>query len=349
MKITKGLFKLAFYLSSLLVSSAAQAKELTELKAALNAQISNSFQGIIWVQHQDRKLFVKAAGDGIKEDSLFILGSVSKPVFSSFYLSRHLQSLNSPLTVQQKPAFYPEGRRLTPAMLLSHSSGINRGFTGMSSDEPGHFEYSNGNYQFLANGLNPGNSAAWLSDLNHFLNTNALDIKATAGHTQTLRQIYPRLVQGFNEQANQREVAELALTTASAASGTLIGSAKGVADFQQKLHTGQLLPDSAYQAMVTPMANRDHRWGTLEYGLGLQIAQSPLEYSHSGYLPGFMSLMLYYPDTQLLLVLLQNISGDLNNPDAVFAFHDQVRTLMRSFASLPQPANADSISPEDAP
>ncbi|WP_258405587.1 serine hydrolase domain-containing protein [Shewanella zhangzhouensis] len=325
--------------------SAVEAKELTELRTALNAKISSNFQGVIWVQHQNKTLFVKAAGDGIYEDSLFILGSISKPVFSSFYLSQHHKAVFSPLSTSIKPSFYPAEHRLTPAMLLSHTSGINRPFTDLTSNGPGQFEYSNGNYQFLANSLYPGDSAAWVSDLNQFLQSNKLDIQAATGETKTLRQTFPRLVQGFDEKANQREAIELTLTAASAASGTLIGSARGVADFQQKLHSGQLLPDSAYQAMVTPVASRQHRWGALEYGLGLQIAQSPLEYSHSGYLPGFMSLMLYYPETQLQLVLLQNVSGDLNNPEAVFAFQDEVRALMRRYASLPKSAKADSISP----
>ncbi|ABM00822.1 serine hydrolase [Shewanella amazonensis] len=349
MNTNKGLFKLIFSLSCLLFFSAAQATKLTELKSALNAQISPNFQGVIWVQHQDKQLFVKTAGEGITKDSLFILGSISKPVFSSFYLSRHHAALFSPLATSLKPNFYPAEQSLTPAMLLSHTSGINRPFTGMTSNGPGQFEYSNGNYQFLANNLNPGDSAAWMSDLNQFLQSNGLDIQAAAGETKTLRQTYPRLVQGFDEQANQREAVESTITTASAASGTLIGSARGVADFQQKLHTGQLLADSAYQNMITPVALRQHRWGTLEYGLGLQIAQSPQEYSHSGYIPGFMSLMLYYPETQLQLVLLQNVSGDLSNPEAVFAFQDELRALMRRYASFSLHANADSISPQQTP
>ncbi|MBT1444603.1 serine hydrolase [Shewanella sp. JM162201] len=329
-------------------------------------RLSPSFSGVILVRKNETDLLTFSAGDTVTKDSRFMLGSISKPVFASWYLSAHASDLDTPLAAKQLPDFaHKSGRALTPRMMLSHTSGINRRGNGISSNPQNAngslpFEYSNANYQILVQSLfapEPKNIGAALSA---FFASHKLDIVAKTGgftelylgiqgmapafdetpdttqnshtknlHTKNLHAI--NLHTKVSPEGKQRHAAYPHSTPLSLASGTLIGSAAAVADFQTALHQGKLISDVAYRAMVTPYSQREHRWGPLGYGLGLQIANKPLEYSHGGYLPGFMSLMLYYPDSGLQLVMLENVSADLSDQRKAFAHQDELRSLLRDY------------------
>ncbi|MGL4641207.1 MAG: serine hydrolase domain-containing protein, partial [Shewanella sp.] len=60
-----------------------------------------------------------------------------------------------------------------------------------------------------------------------------------------------------------------------------------------------------------------------------------VEYSHTGYLTGYMAMTLHYPELNLDLVMLENLALNLNDRDRVFALHNQIRQLIRSQLALP--------------
>ncbi len=73
------------------------------------------------------------------------------------------------------------------------------------------------------------------------------------------------------------------------------------------LHNGKLLTDSSDQIMITQRVLRPHRWGEFTYADAIQVDQlvDILEYSMSGYAPGVISTIIYYPKTKLELSYLK--------------------------------------------
>jgi hypothetical protein len=75
-----------------------------------------------------------------------------------------------------------------------------------------------------------------------------------------------------------------------------------------------------------------HRWGETKYADGIQVdsLDGITELFMSGYVPGFISTMIYYPKTKVSLVVLENISPSSSDMDRVYYFHDQVRKIVRA-------------------
>lgn len=53
-----------------------------------------------------------------------------------------------------------------------------------------------------------------------------------------------------------------------------------------------------------------------------------LEWSHSGYIPGFISTVSYYPKEDVTMVLLENTSWMPDDMDRVFYYHDHLRKVL---------------------
>ncbi|QSX36363.1 hypothetical protein [Shewanella sedimentimangrovi] len=64
----------------------------------------------------------------------------------------------------------------------------------------------------------------------------------------------------------------------------------------------------------------------------MQLGQAPREVSHSGYVPGYMTTAIYYPDSQLQLVVLENSAWDLKDPQWTFALHDVLHQWLQNLA-----------------
>lgn len=84
--------------------------------------------------------------------------------------------------------------------------------------------------------------------------------------------------------------------------------------------------------MISNGVIRPHRWGALKYADGIQVDHlgDIMELSMSGYVPGFISTMIYYPETKVSMVILENISPSPSDMNRVFYFHDQLRKIVRT-------------------
>ena len=286
-------------------------------------------------------------------DSYFLLASQSKMITAAVVLHgvdegkiSLDQTLNHYLTLANQPLYDPN---ITIKQLLSHTSGIapigkdNR-FTPGSQ-----FQYSNLGYEMLAKVLEIQYQQPFSTLVNQFLLDKGIDgILAQIGPTKARVNSQYKGVQGMamrpdsppdgvdNQMVNY-EMVDYEITADLLPAGGLLGSANGLAQYLQALHGGLLLSKGLYQAMVTPVIKRDHRWSELYYGYGVQINQQQLiEYSHSGYLPGFQSLSLSYPQNQTYFVLLENSSWPLEDMDKAFGLQDRLRAILRQHLILTQ-------------
>ena len=93
------------------------------------------------------------------------------------------------------------------------------------------------------------------------------------------------------------------------AAGSLCSTTKDLVAWNRALHGGELLSDSSYVAMTTPMPLED---GTrVRYAMGLTVTNQDGHrlIAHGGGINGFTSDGLYYPDDDLMILVLQNSTG----------------------------------------
>ena len=93
------------------------------------------------------------------------------------------------------------------------------------------------------------------------------------------------------------------------AAGSLCSTVGDLVRWNQALHGGALLRPGSYRAMTTPSPLED---GTpIRYAMGLQVHDpgGRLVIQHGGGINGFLSDGRYYPDDDLLVVVLQNSTG----------------------------------------
>jgi CubicO group peptidase (beta-lactamase class C family) len=113
-------------------------------------------------------------------------------------------------------------------------------------------------------------------------------------------------------------------------SGGVFSSAIDLKKWAKALFRGDVLKST--DIMLTPSALRKHRYSDfLGYGYGIQILKEEgiLEISHSGYVPGFISSMLYYPDLNMTVIVLENTSWLANDLKRCFLTDDKIREIVR--------------------
>ncbi|WP_281213197.1 serine hydrolase domain-containing protein [Shewanella insulae] len=288
------------------------------------------FYGVIALMQHGELRYVKtnpyAEAAAPTLDSRVMLASQSKMITAALVMQAvsqgkfSLEDKINPYLVSANLQAYDEG--ITIAQLLSHSSGIApQGKTNRF--KPGSdFQYSNLGYQVLAQLLEITYQQEFATLVNAFLGEHGVEgIEARLGAQQGL-------IAGI-EIASQ-EPMEYEVQMNLLPGGGMTGSATGLLNYLRALHGGKLLSKEAYQAMVSPKILRPHRWQQLYYGFGVQVSQSGMnEYSHSGYLPGYQSLSLSYPESDTYLVVLENASWPIDESNQAFGLHDKLRRALR--------------------
>lgn len=320
--------------------SVCHSQELTRQLQLIIKQNPLPFSGVIELRQGKKTLLSHAAGESqgkpITSDSQFVLGSLSKQVFAVLVM-RAIERGDFKLNDSAAALLSKEAEldpAITVAMLLSHTSGIGIQGQALLFTPGSDFKYSNDNYWLLAEILKREGSSTQL--LQRFFDAEGLELKARTGSIESIQEQLPNLAIGRAETDSGFEsVAEqLTLTDKLLASGALIGSTSAFADFQQALHQGQLLSRGGYLQLLAPRGKRPHRWGELNYAAGIQLSpELPLEFSHSGYIAGYISTAIYYPDSGFNLVVLENTSWSLKDIGRVFALHDKLRQAVRETAA----------------
>lgn len=329
---------------TLLVSGPAQAATpVLQLNAtALNKAMQPAgpraqlpFSGIVLVAQQGKLLWNysdKVAP--LTAQRQFIIGSQSKQITAALVLQAADQqrlALTDPLS-----KFLPEQRErfgdaITIKHLLEHSSGLGQGGTAPTTAPGSTFAYSNTGYDLLGEVLERIYGEPFAAQTARLFRRCEMT-HSFAPSAQQLTSKAPLLVAGLTERSGQLVAAPLDVAFSNNPSGRLVSSAGDLIRWQQCLHQQALLTPSSYQQMTSPQMLRPHRWGALGYGFGLQISKADglTEYSHSGFVEGYISTTLYYPQFATGVVLLEPLSLDPVDMQRAFYYHDQVRLALRA-------------------
>lgn len=350
--------------------TASSESKLGEIKSLIQAAIKDSPQplsGSVILLERGKPLFELQKGEGISKDSRFVMASLSKQITATLILQAVdtgkldlTQTLNHYLLGDAKgdnkalkavvagtnssanalnPSRYDA--RITLHQLLTHTSGVDK-LGKANRFEPGsQFEYSNFGYSLLGQVLEKVNHQSFAEQVAQFAARYQLNgLSAEQGSLEVIHTKVPSLAVGLQE-SEVIAPAELLIDEALLPAGGLIASAATYADFQQQLHAGKLLSPESYQRMTTAYIELPFLWPNMRYGYGIRINKDDglVEYSHTGYLTGYMSMTLHYPEFNLDLVMLENLSLNLNDRARVFELHNQIRQIIRSQLLLAKASN----------
>lgn len=341
--------------------TASSVSQASEIKTLIQAAIKDSpqpFSGSVILLEQGKPQLELQKGEGISQDSRFVMASLSKQITATLILqaldagkldlnlslnhylfcdaegnNKALKGIDAgvnPSADALNPSRYDE--RITLHQLLTHTSGVDK-LGKANRFEPGsQFEYSNLGYSLLGQVLEKINQQSFAKQVAQFATRYQLNgLSAELGSIEAIHAKVPSLAVGLQE-SEVIAPADLVIDETLLPAGGLITSAPTYAAFQHLLHSGKLLSTESYQRMTTAYTGIQFLWPNMRYGYGVRINKDDglVEYSHTGYVSGYMSMTLHYPEFNLDLVMLENLSLNLNDRNRVFELHNQIRQVIRS-------------------
>lgn len=269
----------------------------------------------------------------LSPDQSFRIGSVTKQ-FAAAGLLKLIDagkvSLDDPLSKFLPD--YPNGAKITVRQLLNHTSGIKSytdiagvmdgpirqdlstaALVAMFKDQPVDFApgekwaYNNSGYVLVGAVIEAASGKSWDAQLTE-------SVLAPSGLKHTVYGADDRLIAGMARGYTVRDehvapAAFLSMTQPHAA-GALVSTVDDLHRWNRALHGGKLLSAESYTAMTTPAGKAAES----KYGFGIErgTLRGHELLQHGGGIFGFSSHLLYVPDAQLSVVVLQNADVTAN-------------------------------------
>ena len=275
------------------------------------------------------------------------IGSVTKQFTAAAILLLAEQgklSLDDELTTLL-PDYPSQGHRVTVRRLLNHTSGI-KGYTEMPEfrefqrlERPRQelvtlfgrqpFEFAPGEQQTY------NNSAFFLLGLiiekvsgttyEAFVKANLFDrVGMPDSYYCSGRTIRKNHAHGYDTENGQLVLKAYLDHLWPYAAGSLCSNTADLVAWTRALHGGRVLKPESYREMITPGVLND---GTrIRYGLGIAMAEigGRRAIAHGGGISGFLSEVEFYPDDDLIVVVLLNTAGPVAPRDLARQIADVV-------------------------
>lgn len=307
------------------------------LHSSLRSNEAREFSGVVAVAQGDRLIFADALGSRDRKQAVphkastrFAIASLTKQFTAALVLQAVQDGtvdLNAPvgdyLSLSETWA-----TKVTIHHLLSHTSGVGEEGEPPTFSPGESFSYSNYGYDLLGRVLEQSAGKSFEE-----LAAGLFQSCGMASTSILVPPAPPTMATGYHEQDDGqiRQAAQEQEGLFDAAGGA-VSSAADLVQWNLCVHAGEALSEPLHQKMTEPSASREHRWGELGYGYGVQLDSTDglKEISHSGYIEGFISTLVFYPDHCVSLVVLENISWKTDDMERIFSHHDSLREIVRT-------------------
>ncbi len=318
---------------------AAKAPDAAALKVYADQLLEQNYQSdapgaVVLVARGDEVLYRGARGMASIElgvplapEQVFRIGSVTKQFAAATVMKLIDQgqlSLDDPLS-KFLPG-YPNGDKITVLQLLNHTAGV-KNYTDIPGVMAGPIRMDVSTSALIDTfkkapvDFAPG--SAWTCSNSGYVLIGAV-IEAVTGLTwdaaiqqQVLSPaslshtrfgaddvLIAGMVSGYGRKGSQVIPAAYLSMTQPHAAGALVSTVDDLFRWNRALHGGQLLKPASYQQMITPTgAAAEASYG---FGIGTGTVRGRLQLSHGGGINGFASHLLYLPQDEVSVVVLQN-------------------------------------------
>ena len=298
----------------------------------------------------------------LSENSVMRIGSVTKQLTAAgilYLVDEGKLSLDDPLS--KFLPYYPNGDNISVKQLLNHTSGIvsytnlpgimdgpirlDRSTTQLIEQfkdqtpdfAPGEkYRYNNSGYVLLGAIIEKITNQSWHDYLQQeLLLPNDIKFTEYGGNERLIS----NQVSGYTMNGGNLAPAGLLSMTQPHAAGALVSDIKDLVLWNQLLHTDELLTSESYTQMITPTGTAR----SVGYGFGIHRDEFRNEtmLHHGGGIHGFSSYLVYLPQSDISVVILQNsdarVFGDYSPKDIalrIAAFAINKPFLHRSTESL---------------
>ncbi|MDJ1471540.1 serine hydrolase domain-containing protein [Cytophagaceae bacterium DM2B3-1] len=313
------------------------------IDSVLTIQPQKPFNGAILVARGDSVVYSHEQGYAnfsskklLALTDQFVIGSISKQLTAVVLLQAYdkgLVKLHVPIRRYLPELTHSWADTVTIHHLLTHMHGITALDKPVKFPVGTQYAYSQIGYNLLAR-IAEQVSGKPFAELSKILflqcgmrNTFHPDTKG-----------YLHLVEGYTEQANGTLEREKDTFENYPAAGTFISTVQDLLQWNRCLYGGKLLKKKTLALMMTPQkgAVRQHPlFGLTFYGYGVTIDQKDniRQYGLTGYVPGFISMNFYYPDTKTSIIAWENTVYDVDDLKKTFLYHTGILQSVRKWQS----------------
>lgn len=331
-----SIFKFSSFLSLFIIlsscHSSAQKKE--DYKKSLDSLIQNTnpvFNGVVIISKNGKKLYAKAKGYSNFEskklltlDSQFEIMSNTRQITAVLILKeveKGTIDLNIPIKKYLPNLKQTWTDTITIHQLLNHSHGIVDLQKPLLFKPGSDFKYGNEGYPILGQILESVSKKKY-PELTAAL-FKEFKMNNTFCYSKDNNQ---NLVSGYiNENNNFKEAQNSLITPYKAPSCGIISTVKDLTIWNYNLHKGKILKPESYKLMLGYNILAQHNIFGKEkvgYGYGLRIVDkgTPKFYGHTGLGDGFSSVNLYFPESDISMIVLENQMPEDSNLFYISAF-----------------------------
>lgn len=274
-------------------------------------------------------------GVPLSPDQAFRIGSVTKQ-FAAAGLLKLVEAgkvaLDDPLSKFLPD--YPNGAKISVRQLLDHTSGV-KSYTGIAGvmdgpirmdlstaalvdsfkDQPVDFApgegwaYNNSGYVLVGAVIEVASGKPWHVHLKDSV-LAAAGLKATAfGANDAL---IAGMANGYTVKDGHVAPAAFLSMTQPHAAGALVSTVDDLHRWNRALHGGKVLGQDLYTAMTTPAGQAAP--ANYGFGIGRGTLRGRTQLQHGGGIFGFASHLLYVPQGEISVAVLQNADATVNGP-----------------------------------
>lgn len=295
------------------------------------------FNGVILISKNGKTLYHKAFGftnfqtkKPLTINSQFEIMSNSKLIAAVLIL---LEVEKGKINVQDPIKKYlPEltqtwADSVTVHQLLNHTHGIVDINKPLEFKPGSNFHYGNTSYNLLGQIVEHTSNKSYGEVANALF--KKLQMKYTFAYSPDKIQ---NLTTGYiNDKNTYEPVTKSLITPENLGADGIVSTVTDLAIWNNNLHKGKILKPESYQLLVKPTALSQHNFFGKEkegYGYSIRIIEKELEkyIGHTGLGDGFSSVNLYFPESDVSLIVMENQMNQ--NPDLFYASEFKVKNIL---------------------
>lgn len=314
------IIKISLLLVLIFTSCHSSAQKKDDYKKSIDSILQNSnprFTGVVLIAKNGKTAYSKAEGfanletkEPLKLNSQFEVMSITRQITASLILKEVEQGkidLNTPIKKYLPNLKQTWADTITVHQLLNHSHGI----TDLQKPllfKPGtDFKYGNEGYPILGQILESVSKKTYSELANDLF--KKLKMNNTFCYSKDNDQ---NLATGYISNNTKLEKAENNLITPyKVPSGGIISTATDLLTWNNNLHKGKILKPESYKLMTSYTIKNQHNFFGKEkegYGYGIRIIEneSTKYLGHTGLGNGFSAVNLYFPESDVSMIVLEN-------------------------------------------